>query len=1149
MITSVFHSSCPNCQGPLEDYRALAGLPCSACMPGSVDSFKDLPQEEKIRVVYNILVNNGKLGKYWELYYTTEMYNEIINYFKHATGNEPWSLQRLWLRRLGERENFSLSAPTGMGKTTTLISYSTYLSKAVLYIVPTKSLQEQICSKIGAISSVSCGKVDPNSISVLTVSYVNKNYEQIRDYRPNFIAVDDADAIIKSGKTTDKLVELMGIPKDVYEDAMRLVRLRRMLYLKDNKDEIMEKIALLERKIQSFTGIIAQLVVASATLRPKGVKQKALRHISGFDISTAQTYARNIVDSFTSTSLEEVVQRLGPGGLILVSREYGKEKMKEIKETLTSMNFKVGLAISGRKFLQDFSDGKTDILVGSASYYGVAVRGIDEPKRLKYVLFYGVPKSRTRAEESVKNPFTLLRVSRLLGIQVPEEEILGLSPAEAQAIKIAMITGQPLEGRLGTLLEKMKVLVKEAQEALKKVNGTIVGETFQISRKGKEVFIEYPDIITYLQGSGRSSRLLNGGLTQGLSVILVDDQVIFELFKRKMNFLIPGFAPVNFETVELDKVKEEIERTRREGGNRIEIKTGLLVVESPTKAKTISRLFGFPARRSIGGVPVYETVVVEGNRVYILDVMATKGHVTDLTLEEKGYYGVEIKGDRLSPFYSHIYRCSSCKRSVSKEVETCPYCGSNLISSSLSTINAMRKLALEVDQVFIATDPDTEGEKIAFDVAINISPYNPNIARIKYHEVTRSGIVEALRTSSSLDMNVVYSQMVRRIEDRWIGFELSKLLKLRFGDRNHGAGRVQTPVLGWIVKKTVDYKQRMGWILNVKVGSYVYREFHREKPNLQDKTVEVDVVEEREETLQPPPPFSTDDLLIEAYRWYKIPAERVMRLAQDLFESGLITYHRTDSHHVSGRGMEIAKEYLEKTNLSHEYQPRGWGSEGTHEAIRPTRPLDLESLKREIAENPTMLSVKFSWAHFALYDMIFRRFMASQMRESKGVVRKFRMKLGERTWDAELLVKMYGGFSNLYTYRLYDVPVGKTSAEISVVRGSDVRLLTYADVIKDMKEKRIGRPSTYAKTIQSLLRHGYVIESKKKAVLVATKKGINAYEFLSRFPDLTSEEVTADLLSKMDAISTGSLEPTSVLLPILHNLQGLETLPKSEQEI
>ncbi len=574
-----------------------------------------MPQVEKIKVVYNLLVNSGKLAKYWELYYTSEMYNELIDYFKRVTGNEPWSLQRLWLRRLGERENFSLSAPTGMGKTTTLISYSTYLSKGVLYIVPTKSLQEQICSKIGAISSVACGKVDPEGISVLTVSYVNKNYHLMQNYRPNFIAVDDADAIIKSGKTTDKLVEIMGIPKEVYEDAMRLVRLRRLLYLKEEKDDILEKIASLERKIQSFSGIIAQLVVASATLRPKGVKQKALRYISGFDISTAQTYARNIVDSFTTSSLVEIVQRLGAGGLILVSREYGKEKMKQIREELQSLNLRVELATSGRKFLQDFSAGNTDILVGSASYYGVAVRGIDEPKRLRYVLFYGVPKSRARAEDAVKNPFTLLKVSRLLGMKVPEDEILGLSPAEAQAIKIAMITGQPLQGKLGDLLEKMKDLVTQVQESLRKIDGTIKGETFLLSRKGKDVFIEYPDIITYLQGSGRSSRLLNGGLTKGLSVVLVDDPVIFELFKRKMNFLIPGFSPVSFEAVNLDEVKNEIERTRREGGNKIEVKTALMVVESPTKAKTISRLFGFPARRNIGGVQVYETVVVDDNTV------------------------------------------------------------------------------------------------------------------------------------------------------------------------------------------------------------------------------------------------------------------------------------------------------------------------------------------------------------------------------------------------------------------------------------------------------------------------------------------------------------------------------------------------------
>ncbi|MEM4076592.1 MAG: reverse gyrase [Metallosphaera sp.] len=1149
MITSVFHSSCPNCQGPLEDYRALAGLPCTNCLAGDEEPFRDLPQSEKIKAVYNLLVNNNKLAKYWELYYTAEMYDEVINYFNQVVGKEPWSLQKLWLRRLGERENFSLSAPTGMGKTTTLVAYSSYLSKGVLYIVPTKSLQEQICSKIGSISSVSCGYVDRDGISVLTVSYVNKKYESIKDYRPTFIAVDDADAIIKSGKTTDKLVELMGIPKDIYEDAMRLVRLRRSLYLKEDKDEILEKITKLERKIQGFTGAIAQLVVASATLRPKGIKQKALRYISGFDLSNTQTYARNIVDSFSCSSIEEVVQRLGPGGLILVSREYGKEKMREIKDKLTSNNFNVELAISGRKFLQNFSEGKTDILIGSASYYGVAVRGIDEPKRLRYVLFYGVPKSRARAEEAIRNPFTLMKIARLFGVNVPEDEILSLSPAEAQAIKISIIKGQVLPGKLGEVQKKLEDKISEVQEFLKSVNGIVRGETFLISRRGKDVFIEYPDVITYLQGSGRSSRLLNGGLTQGLSVILVDDQILFDLLKKKMNFIIQGFNPVQFESLNVDSITKEIERTRREGGNKIDISTGLMIVESPTKAKTISRLFGFPSRRTIGGVNVYETVIVDGNKVYILDVMATKGHMTDITLEDKGYFGVDVKNDVITPLYSHIYRCVSCKRVVSKEIDVCPYCGSSLINSSLSIVNAMRKLAMEVDEVFIATDPDTEGEKIAFDISVSVSPYNPKVRRIKYHEVTRSGIVEALRTGTSIDINTVYSQIVRRVEDRWIGFELSKLLKSKFNEGNHGVGRVQGPVLGWIVNKTREYKERIGWLLYIKVGNYVYREYHKTKPAIPDGPVQVEVVGERVETLQPPPPFSTDDLLIEAYRWFKIPAERVMRIAQDLFESGLITYHRTDSHHVSGKGIEVAKEYLEKMNFTQDLQPRSWGPEGAHEAIRPTRPLDLESLKKEIGENPMLMSVKFTWSHFAIYDMIFRRFMASQMKEAKGVFKRFAMRMKDRSWEADLLTEMEGGFSRLYKYRTYDIPIGEINPEINLSRGSDVKLLTYADVIKEMKEKNIGRPSTYAKTVQSLLRHGYVVESKKRSVLIATKKGINAYAFLSKFEDLISEKVTADLLAKMDSIVTGKAEPTSILLTVFDNLRSLEALPQSEQEI
>ncbi|MEM0363872.1 MAG: reverse gyrase, partial [Sulfolobaceae archaeon] len=142
----------------------------------------------------------------------------------------------------------------------------------------------------------------------------------------------------------------------------------------------------------------------------------------------------------------------------LVSREYGREKLKRIVEAVENFGFKAKLAISGRKFLEDFSLGKVDILVGSASYYGVAVRGIDEPKRLKYVIFYGVPKVRVNIFQALNNPFILLKVAKIFNLDVSkiQNEILLLSPSEAQLLKISIIKGETINNtRLEALKSKM----------------------------------------------------------------------------------------------------------------------------------------------------------------------------------------------------------------------------------------------------------------------------------------------------------------------------------------------------------------------------------------------------------------------------------------------------------------------------------------------------------------------------------------------------------------------------------------------------------------------------------------------------------------------------------------------------------------------
>jgi len=1152
MVTSVFLKACPNCGGPLEDYRALAGLPCSKCLPGDISPFKNLSIDEKIRLIYNILVHENKLKGYWNLYYYHQLSQEIIDYFKKITGKEPWSLQKLWLRRLVEGSSFSMSAPTGMGKTTTIIVYSTYLqnsNKNVLYIVPTKSLMQQICEKMEKIGDkTSCGKVG-SGISIVTVNYINRNFEEIKEYRPDFVAVDDADAIVKSGKTVDRLVTLMGIPQEVYEDAIKLVKLKRLLAIEEKRDEIETKIAEIESRISKYYGTASQLVVASATLRPKGIKQKALKYITGFDVSTAQIYARNIIDAFTSSSVVDIVNKLGSGGLILVSKEYGKDKIKEVNESLKELGFKTAIALSGRKFLEKFSSGEIDIIIGSASYYGVAVRGIDEPKRLKYVIFYGVPKSRVRLSQAIYNPYTLLKISKLFNVNIDDNIILSLSPSEAQLIKLAFLKSQKLTGKLGEIQKILEGKIDEVKSALKAVSNEVISDTFLIRKIGKEFYIEYPDAITYLQGSGRSSRLLNGGLTLGLAITIIDDFKLYEMLKRKLQYMIYNFNPTNFDSLDIGKVKNEIERSRNDKNEELHISTGLMIVESPTKARTIAKMFGAPARRNIAGVPIYETVIVDGNNVHILDIVATKGHVADLTTENIGYYGVEIRNEDKYPYYSPLYKCMNCKRVFSQEIDKCPYCGSTLISSSMSTINAIRKIAMEVEKVYIATDPDVEGEKIAFDVAANISAYNPNIYRVKYHEVTKKGILEALANPMNIDLNLVKSQIVRRIEDRWVGFELSKLLQIKFSNRNFGAGRVQTPVLGWITKRTEEYRKNMCYVASIKLGNYTHKVFLDNKNVKIDKVI-VKKMEDKDDIILPLPPYTTDSLLIDAYNLYKLPAERVMKIAQELFESGLITYHRTDSIHVSNKGIEIAKEYLDKKGLIKSFIPRSWGNEGTHEAIRPTRPIDAEELKKEIEDNPQAYFIKFTWAHFAIYDMIFKRFLASQMKEAIGKYTKYQIKVLDNVSEITVLTSIKGGFSDVLKPRIYEIPEGEIQVNPIITKGSKVRLYTYAEVIKEMKDKNIGRPSTYAKIIQTLMRHGYIVESKKKYALIATKKGINVYNYLnSKFSSLVSESTTAELLEKMDMIAGGKLNADNVLTEILGQIKSLVTSLNSEQQI
>jgi len=266
---------------------------------------------------------------------------------------------------------------------------------------------------------------------------------------------------------------------------------------------------------------------------------------------------------------------------------------------------------------------------------------------------------------------------------------------------------------------------------------------------------------------------------------------------------------------------------------------------------------------------------------------------------------------------------------------------------------------------------------------------------------------------------------------------------------------------------------------------------------------------------------------MDAYDKLGIGSQIVMKIAQDLFESGLITYHRTDSTHVSALGISIAKEYLESKNLNDSFSGRSWGNEGTHEAIRPTSSMDTESLIKDIEDNPNKYFIKFTKYHLRIYDLIFRRFIASQMKPAEVTYSKFEIFINGEKLEVELPTKISGGFSIIYPLKTYVV---SEKYSTYLTKGSIIPLFTYAEIIKNMKEKEIGRPSTYAKTISALIRHGYVVESKRKALLIATNKGIKAYEFLSSCcSDLISENRTKLLLQKIDKIANGDVNVDYVL--------------------
>lgn len=1281
----IYRWSCPNCGGANSEERLRRGLPCERCLPSPA---KETYTLEELR---DALREAGTLTERFESLYRLEHEaSELISMFELLLRSKAWGAQRAWARRLVRGDSFSIIAPTGVGKTTFGLVASVYFAcrgmKSYI-VVPTTTLVVQAREKLEAMlprapcrprviavhsklsrrqraeaeEAVGSGEFD---ILISTAAYMRKNAGSLSRHGFRLVFVDDVDAVLKSARSVDAVLKVVGFDDEDIQLGLEALTLQRRLaslaarYVAKRQGGDREAAARLLEEYRSLdaklNGILerlqarraraASLIVSSATGRPRGRRVRLFRVLLGFEAGgRGDIGLRNVVDIYTDEKRDvfgetvSLALRLEDGILVFVPVDAGVEAA----ERLASMLREAGLAAEAYhakkplSVLEDFRAGRLNALVGVANYYGTLVRGLDLPERVKYAIFAGVPRHKFSADVGEPHPTRLLRLLSLLAESRVEDVasearrhmaslrrlVRNLSPAALQVISDKVSRGDVRKGDPTWTVFMAYDFVRRALADPEVWSELRSRDDVAIAEVDGRLYLLIPDVATYLQASGRTSRLYAGGITKGVSIVVADDSRLMNgLIRRSLWAADIRWSHIS--DVDLDKLKTEVEEDRRRVGRILSggeknvdlVKTALLVVESPNKARTIAGFFGQPSVRILeGGTRVYE--VATGG--FILSIAASGGHIYDLVdtitsgdlpqaLEDAvDVFGVAWSNGEYVPVYTSLKRCLDCGHQFVEETSRCPRCGSPRIRDARRTVEDLARIAWEVDLVLIGTDPDTEGEKIGWDTALLLRPYSRRIARLEFHEVTRPAIMRALESLRGFDQSLVDAQIVRRVEDRWIGYTLSPLLWCDFWPNYYcrrlvgidpegasarllrardvercrrerfnyalSAGRVQTPTLGWIVERTRRAREKVNlYILEFDGARISFREDEAEeaarlaglaKPR-KPATVELRIVEveRRAEHVPPPPPYTTDAMISDASRYLGLGAPETMALAQNLFEWGLITYHRTDSTRVSDRGIDVARQWITQSFpqiASEIFRPRRWGEGGAHEAIRPTRPVDAQTLERLVEEGLLEVAGALTRRHLRLYDMVFRRFMASQMIEAlvHRAVYRVEIPIHEFHVEVERVIGVgskasptpepgdaAAGFLLVWHpfYRIQKpLPTGYVEAMLAVRRVSRVQPYTQGEIIEEMKRRGIGRPSTYAKIVDTLLRRAYIARAGDTRV-VATSRGIAVYEYLTRHlagadeesygslaphlrrvPSLVSEERTRSLEALMDKIERG----------------------------
>lgn len=559
----------------------------------------------------------------------------------------------------------------------------------------------------------------------------------------------------------------------------------------------------------------------------------------------------------------------------------------------------------------------------------------------------------------------------------------------------------------------------------------------------------------------------------------------------------------------------------------------LIIVESPTKARTFNYIL-----KSKG---------LEDKNNYF--VFASMGHIRDLPKS------------KIAIDYEHNFK-PDLEPILNKE----------------KVITQLKKLAAENQEIILATDQDREGEAISYHIAYILGYINedwPNIGfkdgvslkRIVFHEITPKALTEALANPGTLRLDLVKAQMARRILDRIVGYELSPLLWKKTGKNWLSAGRVQTVALRLIVErekeikafKSEDYFQIFGlfdqdvkakliskdslpyeqkYTLKLFAGDYQYIKTTINKENVENikqdcsnDKYKVSEVYESIDPRYPMPPHTTSLLQQDAYYKHGFSSKQTMRLAQDLYERGLITYHRTDSFNLSARFVFPAKEYIEK-KFGKEYaleKPRGFrtrskSAQEAHEAIRPTKLLEVKAAFKGKKES------KLTINHQRLYTLIFNRAIATQMKEAQIKTIKTEI-LSDKNYffESEQQQVIFDGF--LKVFDPYYVTNHQTVVKLE--KGSIIKIKTLeekallskappryneASLIRILEEKGIGRPSTYAMIISLIQMKNYT--EKDGRYFIPTSIGTSICDYLSSsFPKIFNLSYTANLEDGLDRIA------------------------------